>query len=799
MTEAAGGMMGKSGAVRGRGVGVVDLLAVGLEVREVGGKAAPLARASAAGFRVPPGVVVTSEASVSAESLSEWLAALGPGPFAVRSSAVDEDAASRSFAGQLETLLSVGAQDVPRAIERCRASARAMRVLRYAGSPGAVAVIVQRMVPADVAGVAFSADPRTGERDVVVIEAVKGLADRLVGGEVSPEAWRCVGERAERVRSADAPVLEAPMAKRVAEMARKLEALFGGPQDVEWAVSGGELQLLQSRPITALPAAPIPIPVEPPEGDWERDDHHAVLSPLGWTWLAPYAVAMAKEMGLIMPIKEMRTKNVGGHLYTQMVMDGGGGGAPPPWWVLWLVSRIIPSLRRANHACAEMLDRETFMQALDAWDSEGRRSLAAETDALFVADPRALSDDALLAKIAEALAHTGKGLALHASLHGVGFFALGKLMMFLVDELGWDPNRTFEIVSGSSAKTTELHRSIEAALSEVDRELGGAAFPHTWGELFDRAPATAARLADWLETNRLRMMHYDPKHPMLGERPDVVLTIAQSIVESRRAHEEPHVADHAADLAEARAKLGAEKYAELERLLVNARRGYALRDDNGIETVSRPAGLLRWLVLELGRRLPLEAPEHAVYLTVEEHGPALRGEIPDLRARVEKRRGEESWAMRNRGPKLYGKPPPPMPPLDAFPSGLSRAMRVFGWIMAAEQIPEPTAGEGPLRGLGIGTRVVTARARVVERPEELRTLRHGEVLVCRITSPEWSVALGRVAAIVTDEGGLLSHPAIIAREHGVTAVLGAGLATRRIATGDTVRVDPVDGTVTLVR
>lgn len=126
-------------------------------------------------------------------------------------------------------------------------------------------------------------------------------------------------------------------------------------------------------------------------------------------------------------------------------------------------------------------------------------------------------------------------------------------------------------------------------------------------------------------------------------------------------------------------------------------------------------------------------------------------------------------------------------------------MRVFAWMMAAEALPEATPGAGPLRGVGIGHRVVTGRARVLERAEELATLRHGEILVCRITSPEWSVALGRVSAIVTDEGALLSHPAIIAREYGVTAVVGTSLATRAIATGDTVRVDPLEATVTVVR
>ncbi len=215
-----------------------------------------------------------------------------------------------------------------------------------------------------------------------------------------------------------------------------------------------------------------------------------------------------------------------------------------------------------------------------------------------------------------------------------------------------------------------------------------------------------------------------------------------------------------------------------------------------METVSRPAGLLRHFVLELGRRLGdhLDAPEHAVYLTPEEHRPALRGEIPDLRARVTRRRGEESWAHRNRGPASYGPEEGEMPDPSAFPSGLHRVLKIMGWMTQNEQ-PLPEDPSGALRGLGSGDRVVTGKARVVEQPEELARVRHGEVVVCRITSPEWSVGLGRVAALVTEEGGGLSHPAIIARELGVTAVLGATGAMRRVETGDRVRVDPIAGVV----
>ena len=497
----------------------------------------------------------------------------------------------------------------------------------------------------------------------------------------------------------------------------------------------------------------------------------------------------------VLPVKEMRTARVRGHLYLQMVTEGGDGPAPPAW-VLWLVTRLLPSMRRADRACAELLDRETYVATMEAWEREGRAAMARATDALFDAEPHALSDRALLDRIDRALTHSARGLAQHAVLGGPNLFAIGKLAFFLEDELGWDPNRVFTLLAGSSPQTTELHRSLSDIADAIARELGDdTTFPATWGALATRAPAASAQLADWLERHRLRMTHYEPKHPMLGETPEVVLSVLASIVATRGQPMSTEARDRAeAVLDEARAKLEPARFAELERLLDVARRAYALRDENGIETVSRPSGLLRWYVLELGRRLGLESPAHAVYLEVDEHGPALRGEIDDLSARIARRRGEESWALRHRGPRLLGKAPD-MPPVAPFPRGLRNVMRIFAWMMKAETPGRGVEGE-TLHGVGIGERVVRARVRVIDAPEELASLRHGEVLVCRITSPEWSVALARVAAIVTNEGALLSHPAIIAREYGVTAVVGCGPATTHLTTGDRVCVDPIAGTVT---
>ena len=126
-------------------------------------------------------------------------------------------------------------------------------------------------------------------------------------------------------------------------------------------------------------------------------------------------------------------------------------------------------------------------------------------------------------------------------------------------------------------------------------------------------------------------------------------------------------------------------------MLDRARRGRALRDENGIETVSRPTGLLRHFVLELGRRIEDEIGdrEHAVYLHPDEHARALRRELPGLRALIERRRGEESWAEQHRGPRRYGPPPAPMPPTDVFPPYFGTVMRIMAWMDACEVTPEP--------------------------------------------------------------------------------------------------------------
>ncbi|MFH5823708.1 PEP/pyruvate-binding domain-containing protein [Georgenia sp. AZ-5] len=141
-----------------------------------------------------------------------------------------------------------------------------------------LAVLVQPMVAATAAGVAFTTDPLTGDPDVTVVEAVSGVGESLVSGARTPEVWEVRGDRATRRSGAGGEVLAADAAAAVAALARGAAHELGGPQDVEWALENGGVRLLQARPITTLagrPVTPVPIPVEVPPGYWERDAEHA--------------------------------------------------------------------------------------------------------------------------------------------------------------------------------------------------------------------------------------------------------------------------------------------------------------------------------------------------------------------------------------------------------------------------------------------------------------------------------------------------------------------------------------------
>ena len=300
------------------------------DVSQLGGKAYALARLTAAGFPVPEFFAITPDACTGSEAFNvspalraDIFGALqemgeANARFAVRSSAVDEDGADNSFAGQLESFLFVAAADVIARVADVWHSGFSDRLLAYRAEHGitgalrAPAVLVQKMIDADAAGVCFSADPVSGRRSVAVVSAVFGLGTALVSGEADADVYaidssgqiirRAIAEK--RVRhsfdsnsiegisavqlSADlqsAAVLSDDQAREVAALARAASAHFGRPQDIEWAYANGRLYLLQSRPITTLAG------VADPDGErnlWDNsnitESYSGVTTPLTFSF-----------------------------------------------------------------------------------------------------------------------------------------------------------------------------------------------------------------------------------------------------------------------------------------------------------------------------------------------------------------------------------------------------------------------------------------------------------------------------------------------------------------------------------
>jgi pyruvate,water dikinase len=243
-----------------------------------GNKTANLAIAVQHGFRVPRGVGLTYDAPPDSETLRSCILSL-KSPYAVRSSSLVEDGADRAFPGIFETILGVRSfREVVDAVEKVRASASGPDLINYAGGDVAriaMGVLVQELVAASYAGVAFSRDPVTAQK-VVVIESSYGLGKSVVDGEITPDSHEfshrgdLLGRRLGTKRArldfngtlAQAPVLPEQAgqfalsereARQVLQLALDAEDTFHGPIDIEWAFDHeGTLWLLQARPITAL-------------------------------------------------------------------------------------------------------------------------------------------------------------------------------------------------------------------------------------------------------------------------------------------------------------------------------------------------------------------------------------------------------------------------------------------------------------------------------------------------------------------------------------------------------------------
>jgi rifampicin phosphotransferase len=316
----------------------------------------------------------------------------------------------------------------------------------------------------------------------------------------------------------------------------------------------------------------------------------------------------------------------------------------------------------------------------------------------------------------------------------------------------------------------------------------------------------ASSFNNFLRKHGCRALRYEVAEQNLDERPDLVLSL---VADQLATDFDPSRTDHAlADRREqaaldARRGLSPPDRTRFDRALARAAAAYPVREDNEYFTASAPLALLRRAALELGRRLAdrgqIVLPDDVFHLVPDEARTALRDGLA-CQGIVTRAIGERAWVLAHPGPASYGNEPGPPPPLSSLPAEARLMNEAFLWTVDRILAPGQAgpAGEATINGIAASPGNYTGPVRVIHDESEFDRLRAGDVLVCPITSPVWSVLFPSIGALVTDTGGTLSHPAIIAREYSIPAVVNTGHGTSVLQDGQIVTVDGMAGTVRIV-
>lgn len=754
---------------------------------DTGRKAATLAHLRAAGFPVPEGVVIPPGLDALAAA-THVHAEFGDRPVAIRSSAPDEDGTRVSAAGRYATVLNVvGVPSVARAIETVRGS----------NTAEPIPVLVMPMLEVEVAGVAFTRDPVTGD-DRVVVEAVRGAAAELLSGIGNPERWS-VDEGEPTLVTGAGEVLTPELVGAVAELALAVERAQGPPQDVEWAVAQGRLWLLQARPITALPRAPR---IEVPKGEtWMRVDEN-FATPLRrlefdvWARRAEKATkAAAAEAGL--PFDRVAFRLIGGWVYSRLVPLGSGAGPRLPRFAVRALFHLIPELRKRMKAAASVWESNFAESVADRWDAEVGPRLDGRARRLWGVDRTALTGTELAAHLGDGLSLLEEAWWWHARLTTLAtILGLGRLGSLLEERLSWEPHRILTLLHRGSGRSARLGRAVErlarsiradeAALDSLDDASGYLEEP------------LRAHLEPFLAEHGHVVMGNDFTQPTWAEDPRPLLTLVEAML-NRDPTSDRDVGRRARRAeAEARRAFTGADLDWFESALDRARRLQPYADVTEW-TALAATGAVRLAIVEVGRRLAgagvVEEPWDVLHLTEDELWGFLEGTPPRLD--LAGRKAEYRWALSHRGPVRYGPQVDVRPDPKMLPERLRAPVAAMVWAATLTQRNpvEPPKTSGERRGTPASPGVASGPARIVGGPADFPRVRPGDVLVCPYTLAVWAAVFPLASAVVSESGGPLSHPAVLAREFGIPAVVGLDGATSTFPEGTLLEVDGSTGWV----
>lgn len=740
-----------------------------------------------------------------------------PKSVAVRSSATAEDLPEASFAGQQETFLNVcGEADLLDAVEKCWASLWTARAIAYRSKNSidqnavALAVVVQEMVDAEAAGILFTANPINGHHDEMVINAAWGLGEAIVGGLVSPDTIIAdkatgkvrqydVAEKAVSTVRSEKGTREEPLAdarrrskvlsdREVVELvdsARRIESFYGRPQDIEWCHAGGKFYIVQSRPITALPVTSL---------EWTRPHPKALLARGSFAEFVPEPVSPLFAT-LAVPIARKESVKLMGSIgfegedsYLFSVINDyvyiGFIFTPKMVWLMTKASfsLIGPIMRTSRQRAIEA--RAKFLATVQKWQARemsalmptellvGVRELFTETAGYYTMAqsgtiPTAMMREVFFSTYYNRLIKRKGDLDAPHFLFGTENHAL-RAEKALYDLALWIKGQPELADYFTRASASEICAAVQSDSlpSPVSNEFATrfaqylGQFGHAIYDLDFAKPTPAEDPEPLIETIKVylggRNNPYERQRAALRVREEAVEKISKRLGSWRRKH-----------------------FLNLLNLALDAA---PLREDS-IADLGLGHPQIRRMLGELGKRLmasgTIERADDVYWLEAQE--------VDEMAIGLEK--GETlqnfSEAVASRKAKWermrHISPPTTLPKVR--------------WM--AKFFPSTESTGNTIKGFGASAGRVSARACVMLGPEDFNKMQPGDVIVAGITTPAWTPLFVRASAIVTDIGGPLSHSSIVAREYGIPAVLATGVATRRIADGQTVTVDGSAGTVEL--
>ena len=787
-----------------------------------GGKAVNLAELIGAGFPVPDGFCVGTPAYAQAADTA-GIAALLDGPDlparardALLATPIPDDVAAAVTAAYLA--LGEGA---PVAVRSSAVAYRADAGIPHAGTQ--LAVVVQRMVDARAAGVLFTADPISGRRSRSVLDAAAGLGDAVVSGAVDPDHWVVDGRAI--TSGPPAGCLTDRQVRDLVELGRRVEAHFGAPQDIEWALDGeGTLWLTQSRAITTL------YPVPPPRRPGLRVHLNASLAqgltrpitPMGLSAFRVIGASLA-ELATGRPVDPMDGPAGFGIAGDRAFIDitaalrnpVGRKAVPAVFGVMEARSAVVvrgllaaePSLAPSRLtlpgavAFARPVLRILLRYRVPALIALGlvrpaaaRKVVAARGAQLRarLAEPVTGDAHARLAHVVTLLRAIPPIMPRTVPAAAGGFLALGLARRVAGPDL--DAQAVHEVLRGLPHNvTTDMDLELWALATRLDQASTAALHDATPAELAGRfhtralPPVLQRELAAFLaEHGHRTAAEIDLGMPRWSDNPTQVLGSLANYLRITEPADHPDarfargaaVAEAAVAQVVGRVRQRSRVRAWVTGLALRRTRQLAgMREthkDYLVRVLAHARAQLAILGAELAGRGRLAAADDVFFLELREVAAAMDG--VDQRGLVADRRAEYDRELRRRH--------------------IPRVLLSDGTEPEAEhagQIGGP-APEGALVGTPASAGTVTGVVRVVLDPADAH-LEPGEILVAPSTDPGWTPLFLTAGGLVMEMGGSNSHGAVVAREYGIPAVVGVPDATGRLRTGQTVTVDGAAGTV----